>query len=360
MELAQRHGFPLAGVLNLDQARGAISNDIARYDTWLGAGMHGEMAYLQRGRDRRTDPALVFDGAKGMLCVATPYGPRDGDEIASPATQADYAKYLRGRDYHVAMKERLEALLSEAATRFDFSWKVCCDTSAVLERSWAALAGLGWIGKNTCLIHPRLGSYLFLAEALLSENPGGAPRPMRDHCGKCDRCLKACPTDAFPEPGALDARRCISYWTLEKRGPLTLGDDDGAALGNRVAGCDICQEVCPFNRKPRPPIWDEWRDAAADATALRDWETLLNESEEDYRERVRRSALSWVKPHQFRRNLALSLASVAGELGQEVVQRLLGLVIRREDAESDPDALAAWTYCRARMEQALRSRVPHS
>jgi epoxyqueuosine reductase len=268
------------------------------------------MEYLSRGSARRADPEKLFPGAMGVFCVAAPYGPREDDTAAiDPATGVAYARYLRGRDYHTVMTERLAALLTEAAESFPFRSKICCDTSAVLERSLAYLAGLGWIGKNTCLIHPQYGSYLFLAEAFLDEPPGGRPNPMPDRCGTCSACLDDCPTRAFTEPGRLDAKRCLSYWTLEKRGDLSLGADDRSAIANRVAGCDICQEVCPYNRKPRPVLLPDWSDEAADATRLRAWDALLAESEEEYRMRVRHSALSWVKYREWRRNLELVCAA---------------------------------------------------
>ncbi|MBZ0272776.1 tRNA epoxyqueuosine(34) reductase QueG [bacterium] len=329
VERAPAHGFPLAGVLDLAAARGALSPHVARYEAFLSAGRHGDMHYLARGRDRRADPALVFENARGVLCVAVPYGPDVDENLGAQASRllrnhplpdgrgsdrATYARYLRGEDYHAAIPRRLEALCADAARDFEFAFKICCDTSAVLERSLAHLAGLGWIGKNTCLIHPRLGSYLFLAEALISEPTGGMPKPMRDHCGTCSACLLACPTAAFPHAGELDARRCLSYWTLETRGSLALDPRDARAIENRVAGCDVCQEVCPFNAKPRPDLWPEWRDASADATALVAWRELLTEDDAAYRARVSRSALAWVKPHAFRRNVALAIAACADDL----------------------------------------------
>lgn len=343
--LAPAYGFPLAGALDLQLALPALEAHAERFRRWLADGRHDRMAYLARAPERRADPRLLFPDAKGIFCVAAPYGPVADQKDGAPAAGAEYALYLRGRDYHEAMTEKLEALLRAASRTVPFKYKICCDTSAVLERSLAHIAGLGFIGKNTCLIHPKFGSYLFLAEAFLDVSPSGAPAPMRDHCGKCERCLAACPTRALAEPHGLDARRCVSAWTLERRGALDLSDADLSALGRRVAGCDACQSVCPFNRKPRPAIWPEFADYGLDATATADWVSLLSEGEEEYRIRVRHSALSRVKPAQFRRNLALALASCAGEFAPSAKQDLRALAVEKMKSETDAAALEAFRRC---------------
>jgi len=203
------------------------------------------------------------------------------------------------------MKKVQAALPVEAR---NLEWKVCVDTSAILERSWAALAGLGWIGKNTLLIHPQYGSYLFLAEVLINKKTGQGPKLLPNYCGNCTRCLDACPTQAFSSAGVLNSNRCVSYWTLEKRGELHLSEEDQKKMGTWVAGCVRCQEVCPFNTKPvraaekALPLSDQPAPSAVD---LHDWQGLLNETEEAYKARVKNSALARVKPAQFRRNLEI-------------------------------------------------------
>ncbi|MCC6159934.1 MAG: tRNA epoxyqueuosine(34) reductase QueG [Deltaproteobacteria bacterium] len=346
---ALRHGFDLAGVLDLDAAMPALAEHSGRFGEWIDAGRHGEMEYLPRGAARRADPRALRPEARGVLCVAMAYGP-----VAEPLSGDDarYARYLRGRDYHRVLPERLEAALGEVRAGHDFTWKICCDTSAVLERSLAHLAGLGWIGKNTCLIHPRLGSYLFLAEAFVSRETGGAPSAMPDHCGSCNRCLVACPTGAFPAAGVLDARRCLSYWTLEKRSGPDAESGDIDAVRGWVAGCDICQEVCPFNRKPSPSRDDAWLDAAADATATARWEDLVVEPETAYAARVAASALSWVRPAHFRRNVALALASRADALDANRRGVLAELVATARDAETDVNTRRAWESCETRLRNA--------
>jgi epoxyqueuosine reductase len=278
------------------------ADHVRRYESWLAGGRAGAMEYLVRGRDRRADPRIVFPAARSVFCVAMPYS-------AAPAGSNDpsggplYARYLRGRDYHLELKERLDRALAAADAEWrarggaPLAWKTCVDTSAVLERAWASLAGLGWIGKNTMLIHPKLGSYLLLAEALLDQPTGRGPAPLKDYCGNCRRCLDSCPAGAFDGPRVLDSRRCISYLTLEKRGSLEPAER--RAIGRWVAGCDVCQEACPFNTKPAR----EERPAPDGAVALNDWAGLLNETEEEYKVRVGGSALKRVKWDQFRRNL---------------------------------------------------------
>lgn len=339
-EKARDHGFPLSGALDIATVLdGEFKEHIDRYDDWLSHGRDGEMQYLRRGRDRRADPRVVFPEAQSIFCLGLPYWrqPIGGEG------QPRYARYIHGKDYHERIAERLEALMKDVRdSTSEFSglrWKVCVDTSAVLERSWAALAGLGWIGKNTTLIHPRFGSYFFIAEILLNQSVGRGPNPLPNYCGNCTRCLDACPTGAFTEAGKLDSRRCISYWTLERRGDLGLNAEDRKKIGTWVAGCDICQEVCPFNLKPSREMI-EIPTADQEATALIDWTALLEENEEEYRARIRNSALSRVKPAQFSRNLAIGFGNYLRtqthrlEWKAKVEQRLL--------REQDPVAACEW------------------
>ncbi len=379
VESARAEGFPLAGGVDIERAlEGPFPEHVQRYDEWLRAGHAGAMSYLERGRDRRADPRRVFEPAQSVFCVAIPYEPRPVGSSA-PAVGPRYARYIRGSDYHHDLAERLERAIAAAAARWDavrgaagrsggpaagandsasaeprapLTWKVCVDTSAVLERSWAALAGLGWIGKNTLLIHPQHGSYLFLAEALLSEPLGRGPSPLPNYCGQCTRCLDACPTSAFTRPQLLDANRCLSYWTLEKRGELALSAADARAVGTWVAGCDLCQEVCPFNTKPaRKAEADPAPPASPSSSASAEWpltwEEHLRETPEQYKERVKFSALSRVKPQQFRRNLAIALRNALapaepGSSAAAELARLRPLIEQRLSEETDEAARAQW------------------
>lgn len=361
IESARAEGFPLAGALDLDLAAEALAPHVERYDRWIAQGNAGAMQYLERGRDRRADPRLVFPKAESVLCVAIPYPRRPGG-APSPGEGPRYARYIHGRDYHEEIAERLERAMrraAETAPELGLEWKVCVDTSAVLERSWAALAGLGWIGKNTLLIHPRLGSYLFLGEALINRKTGHGPSPLPDYCGSCTRCLRACPTGAIREPHWVDSNRCISYWTLEKRGELELPEADRRAIGPWIAGCDLCQEACPFNFKPvkQELASPAFPAASFGAEQVAEWEALLREDLAEYRARVSASALSRVKPAQFSRNLAIALANAALELGAKTetadaeaekrhfLEVLLPHVGRRLQDEPDAAARAEWVRC---------------
>jgi epoxyqueuosine reductase len=294
-------GFPLVGAVDLALAKEEFKTHGERYSAWIEQKFHGDMAYLERGMARRLDPTLVFPETKSVVVCAIPYR---RTELANPSSTAvpRYARYLQGPDYHRRLPELLEGALR--ASGIAANWKICVDTSAVLERSWAALAGLGWIGKNTLLIHPEFGSYLFLATILLDRETGLGPDLHPNYCGHCSACLDGCPTSAFVAPGSLDSRKCISYLTLEKRGEwVDLPEVSRKKMGTWVAGCDICQEVCPYNRKPsrREETWPrDPRDLALEM----DWTVLADETESQYRARIQNSALSRIKFPEMRRNVA--------------------------------------------------------
>ena len=348
VETAKAAGFPLAGGVDIAAARAAFGEHLERYDRWLAAGHAGAMTYLERGRERRADPAVLLPGARSVFCVGLPYDPRP----LGPAGGPRYARYFRGIDYHEDLAVKLEAVLkSVRELGFSFQAKICVDHSAVLERSWAALAGLGWIGKNTLLIHPRLGSYFFLAEALLDVELERSPAPIPDVCGHCERCLVGCPTAAFPEPRWLDSNRCISYRTLEHRGTWGLPNGELAHHSDWVAGCDVCQEVCPFNLKAARqaesaplPGEDLYRLA---------WRDLLAESDAAYRARTRDSALSRVRPAQFARNLAVAFANALTALPTSevagLVEDTLPLIQARLRLEAEPETRVLWELCRERL-----------
>jgi len=293
-------GFPLVGAVDLALARDAFLAHGERYAEWIGQGFHGEMGYLERGMTRRLDPTLVFPAAKSVIVCAIPY--RRHSETSRVDTSAPrYARYLQGPDYHKRLPEMLEGALKEWGV--PAKWKICVDTSAVLERSWAALAGIGWIGKNTLLINPKLGSYLFLATILLDRETGLGPNPLPNYCGNCSACLEGCPTSAFVKPGTLDARKCISYLTLEKRGDWSgIDETTKKKMGTWIAGCDLCQEVCPYNQKPAR-LDETWPEDPRDSALIAEWDHLVGEDEATYRKRVRTSALSRVKYPEMRRNL---------------------------------------------------------
>ncbi len=223
------------------------------------------------------------------------------------------------------------------------------DTSAVLERSWAALAGLGWIGKNTLLIHPKFGSYLFLGEVLINQRTHRSPAPLPNFCGHCTQCLKSCPPQALSPQGQLNSNQCISYWTLEKKGPHEIPDTEQKKIHTWIAGCDLCQEVCPFNQKISRAAANEQIAHALGATALQTWAELLNESPEEYKARVRDSALSRIKYSQSSRNLAIALHNQLEAQATEASrwQSLIPLLQKRLEAEADSYHRENWKKCLA-------------
>lgn len=358
LRATQDEGFPLAGIVDLELAQTELSSAVRRYDAWLDAGCAGAMSYLVRGRDRRAEPRLLLPSVQSVLCVAEPYSALPAGAL-SPRDGIRYARYVRGENYHARIARRLEkaiarvgsdpALAADRENRLE--WRVCVDTGAVLERAWAATAGLGWIGKNTLLIHPRHGSYLLLGVALLSWKSGRGPSPVPDYCGNCSRCLRACPTSAFIEPRVLDANRCISYWTLEKRGELALPESDRAKLAPWAAGCDLCQEACPFNTKPARTAARTESASSEDLSHLHGWEEVLRESLGEYQARAANSALDYLKPVQWSRNLAVALAGVASSLPMDqrarLARNLVPLIRLRLENEADQGARRSWGECLA-------------
>ncbi len=270
------------------------------FERWLDAGHAGTMDYLARTRADRVDPARLLPDARSVVAVALSYAPPQPE----PVDWAPVARYARGRDYHDLMRPRLEqlaAFIADAAGPGTRS-RAAVDTSAVLERDLAARAGLGWFGKNTNLLMPDLGSYFFIGIVLTTAVlPPDASLP--DRCGTCTACLDACPTRAFTEAYVLDARRCISYLTIEHRGDID--PDLAPGLGHWLFGCDVCQEVCPWNRRAattREP-------ALVPSEPLGPPEALLDLDDTEFRRRFRGSALSRTKRRGLRRNAALWLGN---------------------------------------------------
>ncbi len=287
------------------------------YRAWIAAGRHGEMGYLERNLDRRLDPSLLLENARSILAVGMNYysdaeeGPGLPD-LSDPAEaeRARFARYARGDDYHDVMTLRLRALLEflKAEAGEGAEGRVYVDAGPVLEREVAQRAGLGWFGKNTLLINTRRGSYFFLGE-IITNVELTPDSPAVGGCGTCRKCLDACPTGAIVAPYQVDARRCLSYLTIELKGDFP--DEFAGAVapaGNRIFGCDICQEVCPFNLR-RAEKTDEPAFQAREATRHATLASLSLMSEEEFREKFRKSPVKRTKHRGLRRNVAVALSA---------------------------------------------------
>jgi epoxyqueuosine reductase len=320
--LAGQCGFELAGV-----APAAPLPEAAHYRRWVAAGNAGEMRYLTDYRaDLRDDPRALLPSALSVICVGKLYNsPWPYSTAHTGAELAWISRYAWGADYHEVLRrglERLAGLLRERAGEFDA--RICVDTAPLLERSLAHRAGLGWIGKNTCLIHEPAGSWFFLGE-LLTSLPLASGDPPPDRCGTCTRCIDACPTGAITAPYVLDSRRCISYFTIELRGPVP--EEHRASLGRHVFGCDICQDVCPWNRRA-PVTSAPGFQPAHFAPPL---EKLAGIGEEEFRALFRGTAVKRARYRGFLRNVAVAM----GNAGRPEFRRPL------EKLAAHPDPLVA-------------------
>lgn len=302
------------------------------FAAWLDAGYAGDMEYLGRGKAKRLDPQRVLPGARSVIAVALNY---HQGEPAEADGWSPVARYAWGRDYHDVMTPRLEALLAflREAAGPDVQGKVYVDTGPVLERDLAARAGLGWIGKNTNLLHPELGSWFFIG-VLLTTAELDFDEPLPDRCGTCRACLDVCPTEAFPAPYVLDARRCISYLTIEHKGPIPEALRE--PMGEWVFGCDLCQTVCPWNRKA--PLTRE--PAFLSEQPLPSLPSLLELTEAEFKARFRGTPLMRPKRRGLLRNAAVALGNRRDRAAVPALTRAL----------SDPEALvrehARWALAR--------------
>lgn len=296
-------GFDLVGIARLAQAETAQA-----FDEWLDRGYAGEMDYMPRTAAKRRDARLPFPGARSAIVVAMDYG---GREPAGPV-----ARYARGDDYHDVLLDRLNALrrrVEETVGR-PIAGKAYVDTGPILERDLARRAGLGWFGKNTMLINPGRGSFFFLGELLLDlELEPDAPFAT-EHCGTCRRCIDACPTGAIVDEHVLDSTRCISYLTIELKGDIP--SEWHAAIGESIYGCDICQDVCPWNEKFARPVRDAGfrpRSAVAGKDARTLAGELLEMSQDDFAAAYKGSPMKRAKLRGLKRNAALALRNVGGD-----------------------------------------------
>ncbi len=316
---ARRAGFDLVGV-----ATSCSSSHIAHYRQWLAEGYHAEMGYLARpdAVEKRRDPRLIMPGVRSVVVVGMNYYP--GGFPSAQVHHGRVSRYAWGEDYHDVMLDKLECLAGRITELVDrsVSHRAYVDFGPLMERELASRAGLGWIGKNTNLIHPSLGSYIFLGELLLSVELEADPPVSEDRCGSCTACIEACPTGALVAPRVLDARRCISYLTIEHRGVIP--EALRPSMGDWVFGCDICQEVCPWNKRFARP---EGSSAFSPSRPLLDLVELLGMGEDAFGTRFRDTPL-W---RPGRAGLLRNAVVVLGNSGAKRALPALDQVCRDEN-----------------------------
>jgi epoxyqueuosine reductase len=310
--LARECGFELAGVARAEP----LPDDSRRYLDWVERGMAGAMGYLtDRRANVRTDPRLLLASARSIICVGKLYnGPEPRSIELQDAGLGWISRYAWGDDYHQVVRRGLEDLAAKLGSGHEY--KICVDTAPLLERSYAREAGLGWIGKNTCLINQEIGSWVFLGEILTSlDIESGSPPP--DRCGTCTRCIDACPTQAIAPAGyEIDARRCIPYFTIELHGAAP--EDMRAAIGQHLFGCDICQDVCPWNS--RAPVAQE--SAFEPRHFAPPLEDLAGLTEDQFRAMFQSSPIQRAKYAGFLRNVAIAMGNSKLEKFREPLETL--------------------------------------
>ena len=286
-------GFFFCGISKAD----FLSEEAPRLENWLAQNRNGKMDYMSNHFDMRLDPRLLVDNAKTVVSLLLNYYPSDSqNDIQSP----QLSKYAYGEDYHYVIKDKLKDLFRFIQDEIgDVGGRVFVDSAPVMDKVWAKKSGLGWIGKNSNLIHPKHGSFFFIAELILDLElvPDG---PMKDYCGSCTRCIDACPTDAIIEPYVVDGSKCISYLTIELKDQILPSEFKGK-MDNWMFGCDICQDVCPWNRFSKPhtePKFNPHDQLLKMSKA--DWEDI---SEELFRELFKNSAVKRTKISGLKRNI---------------------------------------------------------
>jgi epoxyqueuosine reductase len=333
--LAREAGFDLAGVASAE-----APGPLAFFPEWIARGHAGEMGYLTAQRDRRADVRAAFPWARSLVCVGVQYDtPQPYSTDVDGKGDGWIARYAWGDDYHDVVKARLEALRTQLKAELGpMESRVYVDTGPIVERAYAAAAGLGAWGKNTCLLHPEHGSWFFLGEVVtdLDLEPDA---PRADMCGSCTACLDACPTGALVAPYELDARRCISYLTIEVKGAIP--EERRAGMGRHVFGCDICQDVCPWNQRRRETGGEAF--APREGLVAPDLEALASLDDERFRERFRGSPVKRAKRRGLLRNVCVALGNSGDTSRKPVLERLAAdedpLV--REHARWALDRLAA-------------------
>ena len=337
--LAQARGFQALGVAGVD-----LGGDASRLDRWLDVGLHGEMGYMAKHGTKRTRPAELVPGTLRVLSARMNYWPpeaRDANDALADDQTGYVSRYALGRDYHKLMRHSLQALSEDIVARVGpMGYRVFVDSGPVLEKALARDAGLGWIGKHTNLIARDAGSYFFIGE-ILTDLPLPLDAPASAHCGTCSACIPACPTGAITAPYRLDARRCISYLTIELHGAIPV--ELRRLLGNRIYGCDDCQLVCPWNKFARAAAHPDFKVRhRLDTTRL---DELFGWTEEQFLARTEGSAIRRIGYQRWLRNIAVALGNAPATAANQAA-----LACRADD----PSALVREHVSWARAEHARR------
>ncbi len=288
-------GFDFCGIARA----GFLEEEAPRLETWLARHMHGQMGYMANHFDKRLDPRLLVEGAKSVVSVLLNYYPDPAHRLPEGADDLKLSKYAYGEDYHRVLKDKLTDLLEFIREDIgEVGGRAFVDSAPVMDKVWAAKSGLGWVGKHTNLLNRQMGSFFFIGELILDLDlaPDG---PTTDHCGTCTRCLDACPTEAIVAPYVVDGSRCISYFTIELKEAIPA--EVKGKFENWIFGCDICQDVCPWNRFAKPhqtPALNLPPDLAGFTRA--DWEEI---TEDLFQEVFRRSAVKRAKLAGLKRNI---------------------------------------------------------
>jgi epoxyqueuosine reductase len=293
-------GFDKIGIV----PAAALSAEGSRLDDWLSGGFHADMAWIERDPAKRSDPSLIFPGARSVIAVALNYF--TPHEHAGTPGRGKISRYAWGDDYHDVMSEKLRELLSWIkSTDPAAQGKICVDTAPMMDKAWAVRAGLGWLGKHSNVITREMGSWVFLGEILLNIELDYDVEVVEDHCGTCTACLEACPTSAIIQPYVVDSAKCISYATIELRDewlPPAVAENQSGWL----YGCDICQDVCPWNRFEKPSIEERFEPRRGETSLGLDEVSQMTHDE--YVDRFRRSAIKRAKLTGLKRNAATLLA----------------------------------------------------
>jgi epoxyqueuosine reductase len=330
-DTVRAHGFDACGVAGI-----VLTQDEQRLIEWLDAGFHGDMEYMRRHGSMRSHPDELAPGTVRVISVRMNYWPAEAQaaaDVLGDPTQAYVSRYALGRDYHKIMRNALAKLAQDLqASIGPFGYRVCVDSAPVLEKALARDAGLGWIGKHTNLLSREAGSYFFLGE-MLTDLPLPLDAPVSAHCGTCDACITSCPTQAILGPYRLDARRCISYLTIEHKGSIPI--ELRKPIGNRIYGCDDCQLACPWNKFARTAAHPDFKVRhGLDARHLTD---VFRWTQSEFDDRMRGSAIYRIGYERWCRNIAIALGNAPPS--PAIIAALLA---RKDDASPLVREHVAW------------------